>query len=221
MANLVAIIGPPGSGKSSSVETLDPKETFIFNVAGKELPFKGSSKKYNTENKNLLCINSAKDITAHMQNISDKAAHIHNIVIEDSNYIMAFNLLDKATEIGFTKFSVMAKEMVAMLKSVRNLREDLTVFYITHSDEVKDEESIIGYKIKTAGKAIDTQVQLEGLFTVCLYTYVEEKNGQANYHFITNRFHKFPAKSPKGMFENTLIPNDLQLVATTINEYYK
>jgi hypothetical protein len=57
---------------------------------------------------------------------------------------------------------------------------------------------------------------------VCLYTYVEEnKDGTANYNFITNRFRKFPAKSPDGMFDEIKIPNNLQLVVEKVNEYYK
>jgi hypothetical protein len=95
------------------------------------------------------------------------------------------------------------------------------VFYLTHPEEITDGGDVIGYKIKTAGKLIDNQVLLEGLLTVCLYTYVEEnKDGTASYQFVTNRYRKYPAKSPDGMFEEIKIPNNLQLVVETINEYY-
>ena len=69
---------------------------------------------------------------------------------------------------------------------------------------------------------IDNQVLLEGLMTVCLYTLVEEqKDGTATYNFITNRFRKMPAKSPDGMFSELKIPNNLQVVVDSVNEYYK
>jgi hypothetical protein len=75
--------------------------------------------------------------------------------------------------------------------------------------------------MKTSGKLIDNQINLEGLFTVVLYTNVEEnKDGSVNYEFITNRYKKIPAKSPDGMFGETKIPNNLQLVVETLNEYY-
>jgi hypothetical protein len=61
---------------------------------------------------------------------------------------------------------------------------------------------------------------LEGLLTVCLYTHVEETKDGANYYFLTNRFRKKPAKSPDGMFEETKIPNNLQLVKDNVIEYY-
>ena len=41
MSNLIAIVGNSGSGKSTSFRTLDPKETFVINVASKPLPFRG------------------------------------------------------------------------------------------------------------------------------------------------------------------------------------
>lgn len=41
MANLIAVVGQSGSGKSSAIRTLKPEETFIINVASKPLPFKG------------------------------------------------------------------------------------------------------------------------------------------------------------------------------------
>ena len=220
-SKLIGIVGQTGTGKSTAIKHLDPKETYIINVAKKELPFKGSEKLYNAENKNYKEVDDANEITRLLRTLSDKAPHIKNIVIEDSNYIMGFNIVSKATEVGYTKFSLMAKDMVDLFRESRKLREDITVFYLTHPETIEDGGDIVGYKIKTAGKLIDNQVLLEGLMTVCLYTYVEEnKDGTASYHFITNRFKKMPAKSPDGMFTEIKISNNLQLVVDTIREYY-
>ena len=46
MAELCAIVGNSGTGKSTSIRTLDPKSTFIINVARKPLPFRGAKKNY-------------------------------------------------------------------------------------------------------------------------------------------------------------------------------
>ena len=220
-SKLIGIVGATGTGKSTAIKHLDPKETYIINVAKKELPFKGSEKLYNAENKNYKEIDDANEITRLLRTLSDKAPQIKNIVIEDSNYIMGFNIVSKATEVGFTKFSLMAKDMVDMFREARKLRDDITVFYLTHPETIEDGGDIVGYKIKTAGKLIDNQVLLEGLMTVCLYTYVEEnKDGTASYNLITNRFKKMPAKSPDGMFADLKIPNNLQLVVDTVKAYY-
>ena len=220
-SKLIGIVGFTGTGKSTSIKHLDPATTYVINVAKKELPFKGSEKIYNTENKNYKEIDDAFEITRLLHVISEKAPHIKNIVIEDSNYIMGFNMVARAMEKGFEKFSIMARDMVELFREARKLRDDLKVFYFTHPEAVEDAGEVVVYKIKTAGKLLDNQINLEGLFTVVLYTYVEDsKDGKSKYHFLTNRYRKFPAKSPDGMFEELMIPNNLQLVSDTINDYY-
>ena len=220
-SKLIGIVGATGTGKSTSIKHLNSKETYIINVAKKELPFKGSEKLYNNELKNYKEIDDANEITRLLKNISEKAPHIKNIIIEDSNYIMGFAIVSKATEVGYTKFSIMARDIVELFREARKLRDDLKVFYFTHPETIEDGGEIIGYKIKTAGKLIDNQIVLEGLFTVCLYTNVEDnKDGSVTYSLLTNRYRKYPAKSPDGMFADTKITNNLQTVVDTIDEYY-
>lgn len=220
-SKLIAIVGPSGTGKSTSVRTLNPKETFIINVARKELPFKGAEKLYNLESKNYMEVDDINQITALLQQISEKAPHIKNIIMDDAIYSMSFLMMRKANEIGFGKFVTLAKDVTNLLTSARKLRNDLKVFYITHSETIEDNGNIVGQKIKTIGKALDNQIVLEGLFTICLYTHVsEDKDEKAIYQFVTNRFRNYPAKSPMEMFKDTLIPNDLQAVCNTIDNYY-
>ena len=220
-SKLIGIVGATGTGKSTSIKHLNSKETYIINVAKKELPFKGSEKLYNAENKNYKEVDDANEITRLLKTISEKAPHIKNIIIEDSNYIMGFAIVSKATEVGYTKFSIMARDIVELFREARKLRDDLKVFYFSHPETIEDGGEIIGYKIKTAGKLIDNQIVLEGLFTVCLYTNVEDnKDGSVTYSLLTNRYRKYPAKSPDGMFADTKIPNNLQTVVDTIDEYY-
>ena len=54
MANVIAVVGDTGTGKSTSMATLNPKETFIVNVLNKPLPIKGGKAKYNAEEKNIF-----------------------------------------------------------------------------------------------------------------------------------------------------------------------
>jgi len=220
-SKLVGIVGATGTGKSTSIKYLDAKETYIINVAKKELPFKGAEKMYNVENRNYKEVDDIVEITRLLKTISEKAEHIKNVIIEDSNYMMAFRMAEKATEVGYTKFTILAKDMVDLFREARKLRDDLKIFYFTHPETIEDSGEIVGYKMKTSGKMLDNQITLEGLFTICLYTLAEEnKDGSASYNFVTNRYKKYPAKSPDGMFADIKVANNLQLIVDKINEYY-
>lgn len=222
MSELIGIVGESGSGKSSSVASLNPKDTFIINIAGKPLPFKGSKSIYNSENKNLIDTDDWQLIITTLKNISEKAPHIKNIIIDDSQYIMAGEFMRRAKESGFVKFAEIGQHMFNILDQSKKLRSDIKVFYLTHSENVMDGSNIVSKKMKTIGNMIDSNITMEGLFTICLYTDVtQDKEGKAVYSFITNYYEKYPAKSPKGMFKDVKIENDLGLVSKLIDDYYK
>ncbi len=141
---------------------------------------------------------------------------VDKITISEANVVVA-----KATETGYSKFSVMAQQMVNLIQSAKKLRDDLTVIYFSHQEEVEDSGDIVTYKMKTAGKMIDNQVKMEGLFTVVLYAITETKGEKTDYFFITNRYKKYPAKSPSGMFDELKLPNNLQIVVENVRKYYE
>jgi adenylate kinase family enzyme len=51
MATGIMILGESGSGKSTSIENLNPKETFIVQAVNKPLPFKGFKNNYHLRTK--------------------------------------------------------------------------------------------------------------------------------------------------------------------------
>lgn len=72
---------------------------------------------------------------------------------------------------------------------------------------------------------LDDKVNLAGLFTVVLFSTTKTSSQGTKYNFITNKYIDdrgihISAKSPVGMFEDILIPNDLGLVIETIDKYY-
>lgn len=220
-SKLIAIVGPSGTGKSTSIQFLNPKETYLINVARKELPFRGAERLYNVENKNYSEIDDIGKITELLLSISKNAPWIKKIVLDDAIYSMSFLMMKKAQEVGFTKFVTLAQIVTNMLTTARRLRSDLTVFYVTHSESIEDGDKIVGQKMKTIGKALDSQIVLEGLFTIVLYTHVDyDENGLPSYHFVTNRYKNYSAKSPQDMFPDILIDNNLGNVCKAVEEYY-
>lgn len=69
---------------------------------------------------------------------------------------------------------------------------------------------------------LDEKVTLEGLFTVVLFTDVtkDKEKGGLQYRFITQNDGTTTAKSPRGMFPDLMIPNDLATVISMIEKYY-
>ena len=77
-------------------------------------------------------------------------------------------------------------------------------------------------KMKTIGKMLDEKLTVESIATICLGTFVEKELGKKkmNYYFITQNIGNATFKSPEDMFDELLIPNDLNYVAQKIKEYY-
>lgn len=226
MGQGVLIIGESGSGKSTSVESLDPKETFIINVANKPLPFKGWKTKYllwdavKNPTGNLYPASTAAVIEGCMSFVSEKMPHIKNIVIDDFQYMSSFEFFDKVDEKGFEKFTRIGAHLAKITKKPKDLREDLMVFFLTHAEESIDLEGRRKLKAKTIGKMVDEKLTVEGLFTIVLFNRVKKgKDGEIRYVFDTVTNGDNTCKSPRGMFAEKEIPNDLNLVRDAIIAY--
>lgn len=155
-----------------------------------------------------------------MKLINTKLTHIKVLIIDDFQYLQAFEAMARVDEKGYSKFTDMAKHAYDVLKSSMDLRDDLFVAVLTHSENTGD--NINPYlKIKTQGKMLDSVITLEGLFTYVLFTKVvrEEGTNAVNYKFLTNSDGTCTAKSPMGLFDELLIDNDLALVINKIIEY--
>lgn len=103
MGNVVMLLGKSGTGKSTSIKGLNPKETIVINVLGKRLPFKGSISLYNKENKNLFQKETYTEIVSLLTSISDKCPQVRNVVLDDLIYVMRKEYFSRAKETGYGK----------------------------------------------------------------------------------------------------------------------
>ena len=195
----VLVLGASGSGKSASLRNFSPDEIGIYNVASKPLPFR----------KQMMLVNHVNydRITASL-----KSNKLRCYAIDDSQYLMAFSLFDRAKETGYQKFTDCALNFYNLVQTVINNTSKETVVYFLHHTERDDSGHI---KAKTSGRMLDNQLTLEGLFSIVLLC---ETDGQRHW-FTTQSDGYTTAKSPMEMFEPQ-IPNDLKLVDTTIRDYY-
>ena len=225
MANAVILLGKSGTGKSSSIKGLNPKETVVLNVLGKKLPFKGSSKLYNQESKNLFRVDDYTQVINMLQGIDKNAPYVHNIIIDDAIYIMRKEYFKRAKETGYGKYTELAMHFQQIISTIESMREDINVFIMLHSEDVQSDKTTIGYKVSTIGQLLDNQYNPVETVTTVLYSSIKyDDKGVATYGFYTHRFMdgmvEIPAKSPADMFTEDFIPNDLGIVVTAMKEYY-
>lgn len=227
MAQAILIVAESGSGKSTSIETLNPQETFIVNVANKPLPFKGWKSKYkpwtkDTQDGNLYHASNAVMIEAAFKYVDTKRTEIKTIVVDDFQYMSAFEYFDSADQKGYDKFTKIASHLARVVRIPKDLRDDLTVVFMMHAEDSVDMDGKRKVKAKTVGKMIDNALTLEGLFSIVLFGKVKkDKDGTIRYVFETQNSGENTCKSPKGMFSDAEIPNDLAFVKKAIEDYEK
>lgn len=226
MAELIAIVGESGSGKTTSIRNLDPESTFIISTTGKRPGIKGAKKKYPDfkieEGKisgNFYTTANVDNIAKMLNIIDKKLTNIKVIIIDDYQYVMGFEAMDRAKEKSYDKFTDMAQHAYQVIKAAMNMRDDLYVIVSTHSENTGDRMNQY-HKMKTLGKMIDSVITLEGLFTYVFFTSVQrDEENKTSYKFITNSDGTCTAKSPMGLFDDLLIDNDLNLIVNRIKEY--
>lgn len=195
----VLILGASGSGKSTALRNFQKGEICVLNVAGKPLPFRGD----------LDVVNNA---TYESIGKTFKESNFKSYAVDDSQYLLAFEMFDRAKETGYGKFTDIALRFRNMLSFVsRSVPKDVIVYFLHHTEETESGKT----KAKTVGKMLDNQLTVEGLFSIVLLATTDGMN----YKFITQSDGMTTAKSPMGMFERE-IDNDLNFVDEVIREYW-
>lgn len=200
----ILVMGDSGSGKTTSLRNFEPNEITFLNVSSKLLPFKGKF----TINKKGATYNDIANAL--------KGQYTNTFVIDDASYLMAFESFARAKEVGYAKFTDMAKDFSDMLRFINDSTPNDTVVYILTHIEHDQNETNDRIKMKTIGKMLDSQLTVEGLFNVVLLAVAD--NGR--FEFITHSDGKSTAKSPMGMFEEDRIDNDLKKVDDAVRDYW-
>ena len=196
----VLILGESGTGKSTSLRNFKAEELKVINVANKPLPFKNKFESVSTDN--------YSKIIGELKLNKKKVA-----VIDDAQYLMANEFMRRATERGFDKFTEIAQNFWTLVNSVKDLPDDVIVYFMAHIERDANGNE----KIKTIGKLLDEKITVEGMFTIVLKTNVTD----GVYSFLTQNNGHDTVKSPLGMFPTYAIDNDLKYVDEKIRNYYE
>lgn len=207
MAEPVVIYGKSGTGKSTSLENFADDEILYGNITGKRLPFRKQFK-YNMV---------TDDVDKIKRTLSKCPDFIKVIVLDDAGYLMTNQFMrghsgDKSGGNTFGLFNSIADNFWGLINYIKSLPEDKIVYIIMHEDTNDFGER----KIRTIGKLLNEKVCIEGMCTVVLRS--ETMGGK--YSFVTQNEGNDISKSPKGMFSEIRIPNDLKAVDTAIREYW-
>ncbi len=134
-------------------------------------------------------------------------------IVDDSQYLLAFEMFDRAKETGYGKFTDIALRFRNMLDFIiKKLPDDTIVYFLHHCEKTDDGRT----KAKTVGKMLDNQLTVEGLFSIVL---LAQTDG-TSHKFITQSDGYTTAKSPMEMFQLE-IDNDLKAVDLAIREYWE
>lgn len=227
MSNIIGLVGLSNSGKSTSLKYLNPEETFIISCTNKQLQIPGFRKKYPKISVdsgklygNWLVSNNYEQITKIMKIVSKTRPEIKVICLDDCNYLLSNETFQNALVKGYEKFSVMSKNYYDLIQTCQDLREDLTVVFISHIENFGtdiDPE----YRMWTTGKMLTNQINLDGLFSYIIYAerYVDDNGDEVKYRFKTRTDGNDTCRSVAGCFEDKYIEPNMKLVIDTINEF--
>lgn len=227
MSNILCLAGLSNSGKSTSLKYLEPESTFIVSCTNKQLQIPRFRKKYKkvTTNEGKLVgnwyINNNYDNIKKMLNIVSKTRpEVKVIVLDDANYLLSNETFQNALTKGYEKFTILAKNYYDLIEYCMNLRDDLTVVFVTHIENFGtdiDPE----YRMWTTGKMLTNAINLDGLFSYIIYSerYVSDTDDEVKYRFKTRTDGNDTCRSVSGCFEDKYIEPDMKYVIDTINKF--
>lgn len=196
----VLLIGASGTGKSTSLRNFKGEEIAVVNVLGKPLPFKSDIKAGKCDNYDVI-LKAIKDTKK------------NTIVIDDANYLITNEFMNKASVKGYDKYNELASNFWNLINGIKNVDGGKTVYLIMHEDI----DEFGNVKPKTIGKLLDDKCNIQGLFTICIRSMYE--NG--NYIFRLKTNGQDCVKTPFGMFEQDSMDNDLKAFDKIVREYYE
>ena len=201
----VLIVGRSGTGKSTSMRTLDPSSFGLINVIGKPLPFRG---------------HVTSMVTTDYETIKEalrKPERTNAFVIDDAGYLLTDMFMSRHSNAGagngvYSLYNDIGDSFYSLMRFiVQELPQDRIVYLMMHEDS----DDFGRPKVKTIGKLLDEKVTVEGMVSVVLLSFCEDDR----YWFRTNG--EGICKSPMGMFDSERIPNDLKMVDDAIRAYWE
>ena len=217
-ARVIGCMGESGSGKTTAMRNLPPKETFYIDCDKKGLNWKGWKKQYSVENKNYFATDSFSTCKTLMEKVdkSENFRHIKYLVIDTINGMMVAEEMRILAMQGGDKRSAwtdLASNGWDIINKALALRDNLTVIILCHSETISDDNGIVKTRIKTNGRKLEKLV-LESKMTTVVWAVRQD----GKYKFILSADGS-TCKVPLGAFQTDECDNDIMIVIKALEEY--
>lgn len=217
-AKVLGVMGESGAGKTTSMRNLPPEETFYIDCDKKGLNWKGWKSQYSVDNKNYWRSDSFTVVAGLLNKINsqDNFQHIKYIVIDTINGLMVaeeMRILAMQSGDKRSAWSDLAQNGWDLINRALELRDDLTVIILAHSETISDDNGIIRTRIKTNGRKLEKLV-LESKMTTVIWSVRQD----GRYKFILSADGS-TCKVPLGAFDRDECDNDIMIVIKALEDY--
>lgn len=226
MAKVIGVMGESGSGKTTAMRNLPPEQTFYLDCDKKGLNWKGwrnqyiniredkedKTKGFYVSSDNFASVSSA---LRHV-NEDEKYKRIKYVVIDTLNGLMVaeeMKILAMQSGDKRSAWSDLAQNGWAIVNQALELRNDLTVIILCHSETISDDNGIIRTRIKTNGRKLEKLV-LESKMTTVVWAVRQD----GKYKFILSA-DGATCKVPLGAFQADECENDIMIVIKALEDY--
>ena len=226
MAKVIGVMGESGSGKTTAMRTLPAKETFYLDCDKKGLNWKGwkgqyqdiMSKGNDPEKGYYLRSDIFATVSSALRHVNDddRYKRIRYVVIDTLNGLMVaeeMKILAMQSGDKRSAWSDLAQNGWSIINQALELREDLTVIILCHSETISDDNGIIRTRIKTNGRKLEKLV-LESKMTTVVWSIRQD----GKYKFILSADGS-TCKVPLGAFDQDECENDIMVVIKALEEY--
>ena len=220
MAKVIGVMGESGSGKTTAMRNLPPEQTFYLDCDKKGLNWKGWRKQYNSEGNppNYWVSDSFTVVSSTLKKINtqDNFKHIKYVVIDTLNGLMVaeeMRILAMQSGDKRSAWSDLAQNGWAIVNQCLEMRADLTIIILCHSETISDDNGIIRTRIKTNGRKLEKLV-LESKMTTVVWSVRQD----GKYKFILSADGS-TCKVPMDAFEKDECPNDIMIVIKALEDY--
>jgi len=220
MAKVIGVMGESGSGKTTAMRNLPPEATFYLDCDKKGLNWKGWKKQYNSEGNppNYWVSDSFTIVSNTLKKINtqENFRHIKYVVIDTLNGLMVaeeMRILAMQSGDKRSAWSDLAQNGWSIVNQCLEMRADLTIIILCHSETISDDNGIIRTRIKTNGRKLEKLV-LESKMTTVVWSVRQD----GKYKFILSADGS-TCKVPLGAFQSDEVDNDIMIVIKALEEY--